>query len=534
MSLSPVATGSWSKKQAEDSNKARLTEIKAIEEAEAKVLSHYEEQKGILDEQLDAHDRRITSAQTAADSETYINRLKNITNEKIKEIIANREEEVNLGDILLAQQIKEAELMRKRKMGLDGKSAWREALVDLRGGMQNELDYFEYNLTQNVAGKFKDGMVDAIQAAINKSEDLGDSLRNLAIDLLGMIQKAFLQRAVGMMMTPLFGAMGMSSGGQVPARVSNGEYVMSRGAVNRYGGGFMHGLNARGKVPGYAHGGEHKNEPGSALATGFGGGEGWESGNLYQKKAMSGFFYSGASGNQLLGEDTSTAKGILAERERKRQEKKAKKRAMMQMLISTVLTAGLTYGMGQMFGGAGPMADFEGGVPGSYNAAEAAYFPRAQLDALGTPSSSITPWSRGGVIRKYAPGGYISGRSGIDQIPAMLSEGEYVIKQSSVQRLGRPLLDRINAGKFADGGPTSPIAEQSETSATGGGNTNNINISVNVAKGGEKKDNADTTGESPSDTVEENKKNKALAEKLRSEVVTIIVEEQRPGGLLDA
>lgn len=55
---------------------------------------------------------------------------------------------------------------------------------------------------------------------------------------------------------------------------------------------------------------------------------------------------------------------------------------------------------------------------------------------------------------KKAEGGYISGPGGPteDKIPAMLSDGEYVIRASSVNKYGTKLLDRINAGKFADGG----------------------------------------------------------------------------------
>ena len=95
--------------------------------------------------------------------------------------------------------------------------------------------------------------------------------------------------------------------------------------------------------------------------------------------------------------------------------------------------------------------------------------------------------SLGGPIRKYASGGHISGKSGIDQIPAMLSEGEYVIRASSARQIGKPMLDRINAGKFNDGGAVSEIAGSSETGSTGG-NTNNISISINMERGSSNKE----------------------------------------------
>lgn len=56
----------------------------------------------------------------------------------------------------------------------------------------------------------------------------------------------------------------------------------------------------------------------------------------------------------------------------------------------------------------------------------------------------------------YATGGMVRGRGTgtSDSIPAMLSNGEYVIRAAAVRALGRGYLDRINSGvpKFAEGG----------------------------------------------------------------------------------
>lgn len=57
----------------------------------------------------------------------------------------------------------------------------------------------------------------------------------------------------------------------------------------------------------------------------------------------------------------------------------------------------------------------------------------------------------GGLINKYAMGGLVSGGSGIrDDIPALLSGGEFVLNNRAVKNLGVKFLDGIN--KFADGG----------------------------------------------------------------------------------
>lgn len=66
-----------------------------------------------------------------------------------------------------------------------------------------------------------------------------------------------------------------------------------------------------------------------------------------------------------------------------------------------------------------------------------------------------------------ADGGYISGpgTGTSDSIPARLSNGEYVIKASSVRRIGVPFLDALNGGKirrgghfFADGGLATAVS----------------------------------------------------------------------------
>jgi hypothetical protein len=55
---------------------------------------------------------------------------------------------------------------------------------------------------------------------------------------------------------------------------------------------------------------------------------------------------------------------------------------------------------------------------------------------------------------EFADGGHVRGPGGPtdDKIPAMLSNGEYVIKASSVNQYGTNFLDGLNAGRYANGG----------------------------------------------------------------------------------
>jgi hypothetical protein len=74
------------------------------------------------------------------------------------------------------------------------------------------------------------------------------------------------------------------------------------------------------------------------------------------------------------------------------------------------------------------------------------------------PFNKVPKAAMGGLIKKYDFGGNVSGPGTptSDSIPAMLSDGEYVIKASSVDKaqkeFGSDFFDTINAGRFAEGG----------------------------------------------------------------------------------
>jgi TP901 family phage tail tape measure protein len=76
---------------------------------------------------------------------------------------------------------------------------------------------------------------------------------------------------------------------------------------------------------------------------------------------------------------------------------------------------------------------------------------RATQPGLFIPTAGGAGPMRGA---RRADGGPIYGPGGPtgDKIPAMLSDGEYVIKASSVNKYGLGFMDKINAGKFAMGG----------------------------------------------------------------------------------
>jgi len=487
----------------------------------------------------------------------------------------------------LEKQILEQEIAHKT-----GPGAFSNGMTDSFEMMRDQVSMMDYELGKRIPTAFADGLSGALIGAINGTKSLKEGLMDAAVSFLSMMQQAMMQKLVYQSM----GAMGFSKGGNVrkyskgggvPAMVSNGEYVMSRDAVNKYGGSFMHGINAGGQIPGFSKGGmtgtivddsgiggalvmkekrfqeavenhllstgKIKREAapggpaaqGSALASNFGGGRGFDSGRLYQRKAMSSSFYA-QSGNVGLGEDTSAMQAILSEEDRVRQEikakreaAKAKRRQILGMVASTVLMAGLSKG----FGSGSKSGSKIGGFGEDLSRDAMISQPSTNFNFNPDPVSSSMAmrlnnpfglsYSKGGSIRKYASGGHIAGKSGIDQIPAMLSEGEYVIRASSARQIGKPMLDKINAGKFNEGGSVSEIAGSSETGSTGG-NTNNISISVNMERGSSNKQEqqSESTGKNPSDKSKEEQGSAKLAERIKQQVVSVIIEEQRPGGLL--
>ena len=63
----------------------------------------------------------------------------------------------------------------------------------------------------------------------------------------------------------------------------------------------------------------------------------------------------------------------------------------------------------------------------------------------------------GGISGRNATGGYIASGTNptADDVPILVSKGEYVVKAASVDKYGKGMLDAINAGRFASGGSTN-------------------------------------------------------------------------------
>ena len=74
------------------------------------------------------------------------------------------------------------------------------------------------------------------------------------------------------------------------------------------------------------------------------------------------------------------------------------------------------------------------------------------LGNVGKGLGGLTGFSDGGKVLKFARGGMVPGSGNRDTVPAMLTPGEFVIKKSSVSKLGAGNLAAMNENKYAAGG----------------------------------------------------------------------------------
>jgi TP901 family phage tail tape measure protein len=144
----------------------------------------------------------------------------------------------------------------------------------------------------------------------------------------------------------------------------------------------------------------------------------------------------------------------------------------------------------------------------------------------------IVPYSTDGRYNPYikrASGGLISGGSGTkDDVPAMLTGGEFVLNNRATQRLGVQNLNKLNNGQSV--GSESSSAEMTQALISKldeliqtTSNSSQSNVVVNVSS-------TDQQEENPADM---NERDRELQKKIRQAVLDVIAQEKRLGGSLE-
>ena len=131
-----------------------------------------------------------------------------------------------------------------------------------------------------------------------------------------------------------------------------------------------------------------------------------------------------------------------------------------------------------------------------------------------------------------------------DDIPALLTGGEYVVRKGIVNKYGLNFFENLNRGRisaFNKGGYVAPVTGARPTtqfegsspsaSAEGINTTNNINISVNVDAAGGVTTETDQGGSRNTDAASQ-EETKQMADRIKGAVIGVIAEQKRPGGML--
>ena len=450
-----------------------------------------------------------------------------------------------------------------------------QALSDLRRlNETNQLSDSLISASESFAQNIGSAMVDAIA----RGGDLGDALMSAASNFANMLSTALMQSAVNDIVggTGVGGIMGgfadflnRNSGGMVrggsgtrddiPTLLTGGEFVMRKSAVQRYGPEFMAALNS-GRVGGMQTGGMFT--PGT-----FGQGAITGKSDLLSFSTQS---FTGGS-NDILGgsgglgfaslepqsgrltmfgrrnspmfqreqESKRAAFGLYARQvqleEQEKERAKQQRKGLLGSIIGAVASVALKGVTNKVFGGG--KAPIPNRVANIENALQEVGIP---IRSGGSSVLSTTPPlpvfdsrfspanSNRGLVAgeeffmntRLATGGYVSPRAGIDNVPTMLSGGEFVMNAAATQRIGAGNLAAANAGGGGGEGKEAVVARLDELIAvTQNSGETVINITVNS--------DGSQTEEGSGGEEEQN-----LARRIRDVVKQTIDDEQRLGGSL--
>mgnify|MGYP003137179427 CR=1 FL=1 len=162
--------------------------------------------------------------------------------------------------------------------------------------------------------------------------------------------------------------------------------------------------------------------------------------------------------------------------------------------------------------------------------------PQGKWGTSGNPllinESTIMKSLGGKKIPAYQRGG------SVDNIPAMLTGGEFVVNSRAVRKYGSGALNRING--FQGGGlvgdqkfvpPEQNGNGKKQEAAAGATNNNTVNISINMGNGGGG-EGANVSEDASGSTPTTANGGRELGRKIKNAVLQVIEDEKRVGGKL--
>ena len=460
-----------------------------------------------------------------------------------------------------------ARLARRKNDGVDPKR-------DLAGAGKAFTERFQYNQfdffnqiedgAKSAADTMKSEFNSAFKSFIDGSQGASQAFRSFGIGVLEKISDVTTGIATNALFSSLFNKAGISgklgeafqkfsSGGEVrggsgtkddvPALLQGGEYVLSKQAVQNVGRGNLEALN------------NNKQAADLILANRFAVSGGSGSFDVSSNLSSRGQTSEINRQNSVKFRTEQDFYGYLSNKkafeERQDSATNQFKRAKRQRLYGNLLSAGISAGFGAFSGNGSPAGTT---------------VSNGQSHAPGSLSNSFFN------AQRRNQGGKIFGPSSpVDNVPALLTGGEFVMNKETVDRLGAGFFEGLNssrgaksAQRFNTGGLVNSVDPFNGADDTGGSQVvelltriaddnkslkemtessqklsvdevsssseNNFSVSIEINNNGQVSSN--TQGSNQTQDPQKAENSKALGEKVKNVVIETIIEEQGPGGLL--
>ena len=334
-----------------------------------------------------------------------------------------------------------------------------------------------------------------------------------------------------------FNSGGLVSGGSgvrddIPAKLTGGEYVIKKSAVQKYGVDFLDRLNSKGIsqmqsggffVPGTRGQGAIKGKENllafanqeftsgaTDIITSSGSGAFIDLEDQSARLSTFGRFRESPA-RRGLKDAQNQALGLynqqIEEERRIKEAEKQRSRQLKNGIFGSFLSAGIYGGVSALGGGLGGI--FNRGIT-----------PPTPSTSINSPTSFAgrSGYKLLGSSFGFANGGMVSGGSN-----ALVMGGEYIMSASAAAQIGRGNLDNINMMNFSNGGGVGNVA--SSSGETTSADIGEVNITINMEKG-------DATVEESSNQGGDVTQTKEFAKKVKDVVVGVINEEKRVSGSL--
>jgi hypothetical protein len=181
---------------------------------------------------------------------------------------------------------------------------------------------------------------------------------------------------------------------------------------------------------------------------------------------------------ERLEEDLRTGKTSIQSIMKKYKISASEVNDYMQTLPNPVIQQDVSWNQGSI---AKAQKQLEGALGGSFSATVDKIEKKANGGLIvKRANGGLMGYANGGnVMKRFAPGGQVFGQGGprSDKIPAMLSNGEYVVNAAATSR-ALPLLNALNYGVTQANGPAGTMV-----GGGGGSLMNSVNITVNPSPG---------------------------------------------------